>query len=81
MNKYYYHKGMCETLHYYSLNPIIYEQTENKEEYKKIKMDCNAIASGKCDKSLTCPILQDAPEIIIDNNINLSKNKLDKSSH
>lgn len=75
MNKFHYHAGMCEALHYYSLNPIIYEPTENKDEYKKIKMNCRAIEQNKCDKALTCPILQAAPEILIDNTINLRKSK------
>ena len=74
MSKYYYQRGMCETLHYVSLNPVLYEKSESGA-YTKVQMDCSCIEKGECDKSKTCQLLIDAPEKIEDDGINLRNRK------
>lgn len=75
MNKYYYQQGRCEANSYLSLNPVLYEQVEDKQ-YKKIKMVCNCVEKGECDKETSCKLFVDAPEIVEDNGINLNERKL-----
>lgn len=76
MEKYYYQQGRCKVNHYLSLNPVIYEQTAEKDKYRKVKMDCECIRKGDCNAEYTCQLLLDAPEIVTDNGINLLKDKL-----
>lgn len=75
MDKYYYQQGRCEINSYMSLNPILYEQVDEKN-YKKKKMACDCIEKGKCDMETTCQLFIDAPETVRDNGINLNKRKL-----
>lgn len=76
MQKYYYQQGRCETNHYLSLNPVLYEATEEKDKYRKSKMVCQMILDGKCDKVTSCQLFRDAPELVTDNKINLRDKKL-----
>ena len=76
MNKYYYQRGMCEALHYNSLNPVLYESTDTENEYRKVKMNCNAIQKGVCNKEYNCQLLLAAPELVIDNGVDLRDKKL-----
>ena len=77
MSKYYYQQGRCEENHYLSLNPVQYESTEEKDIYKKSKMDCRMVSDGRCDRAETCQLLQEAPEFMKYDKINLRDNKLD----
>lgn len=48
MSKYYYQRGMCEALHYVSLNPILYEKlkkihTQNYKWIVLVSKKANAI--------------------------------------
>ena len=76
MNKYYYQKGRCEVNGYVSLNPVIYEPTDEFDKYTKVKMACNCIQDGKCDRETSCQLLQDAPEFVINDGIKLLNKKL-----
>ena len=60
--KHHYQQGFCETLHYNSLNKVLYESSGLGQPYKKVKMDCTACKDGKCGKALECKLLEDAPE-------------------
>lgn len=78
MQKYYYQQGRCEASHYLSQNPIQYESTDEKDIYRKSKMVCHMVLEEKCDRAETCQLLQNAPEFVIDDKINLRDKKLDE---
>lgn len=75
MEKYYYQEGVCRALSYLSLNPVVYEKQEDGKYHKK-RMDCDCINKGKCDKTTSCQLFKDAPEIVEDNKIKLRDKKL-----
>lgn len=75
MIKYYYVQGYCPVSKYLSQNPVKYESTGNKDEFKRVRMECNGwegtempFKPGKtgCDKADTCQLLEKAPELIMD---------------
>lgn len=81
MQKYYYQKGRCPESLYMSLNPVLYEENGNKKEYKKVRMVCGGWKDGLpakvgCSLAETCPLLEAAPELVIDDGINLRDKKL-----
>ena len=76
MNKFYYERRMCKALGYLSLNPVLYESTEEKGVYKKVCMKCNAINAGVCTISESCSLLFSAPELVVDNGVNLRNKKI-----
>ena len=76
MNKFYYERGMCKALGYLSLNPVLYESTEEEGVYKKVCMACNAIATGVCQIAGSCSLLLSAPELVVDNGVNLREKKI-----
>jgi len=83
MKKYYYQLGRCPISSYLSQNPVIYESTEEKDKYKKIKMDCHKwengrTTTGECPNAVDCPLFHSAPDVLIDDHINLRNKKLDE---
>ena len=74
--KFYYQLGRCECNHYLSLNPVVYTQTSTENTYSKVRMDCACIAKGECDRTYTCQLLMDAPDILINDGANLRDKKL-----
>lgn len=74
MIKYYYVQGYCPISQYLSQNPVKYESTSNKNEFKRVRMECNGWTEEKpchpldtgCNKADTCPLLEKAPELIMD---------------
>lgn len=60
--KIHYEQGFCEALHYNSLNKVLYESEGAGQPYIKVKMDCTACNTGKCNQALTCKLLDTAPE-------------------
>ena len=75
--KYYYQLGRCECNHYLSHNPIIYTQSSSDEHtYSKVRMDCQCIINGECDRTYTCQLLMDAPDVLISDGVNLRDKKL-----
>ena len=76
MDKYYYQQGRCAANSYLSLNPILYTSTEEKGMYKKVKMACDRVLDGTCDRAETCSFLQEAPELVKDNPVSLRDRKL-----
>jgi len=76
MNKYYYQHGRCIANSYLSFNPVLYEETDTENEYKKIRMACNCIQKGECVRETTYQLFIDAPEIVRDDGVNLLNKKL-----
>ena len=60
--KHHLQQGFCETLHYNSLNYVLYESSGLGEPYIKQRMNCTACKDGRCNKAETCGILKSAPE-------------------
>lgn len=75
MEKYHYFQGRCEMNSYLSLNPVLYTEVEDGK-YQKVKMACNGIQEGNCDREYTCQLLIDAPNTLEDNGVNLRENKM-----
>jgi len=80
MQKYYYVQGHCPISQYLSQNPVKYESTGNKDEYRRVRMECGGWegeekpyrpAKTGCDKADSCPLLKDAPEYITDDHHNI----------
>ena len=69
MIKYYYVRGYCPISQYLSQNPVRYESTGTKDEFKRVRMECGGWEGEKpcrpaktgCDKADSCPLLKDAP--------------------
>ena len=74
--KYYYQKGMCDALHYQSLNPVLYFSLAEGMNYSKQKMACSAIETGKCTNSEKCRLFKDAPDNVKYNDHLLCAEKL-----
>ena len=75
MVKYYYTQGYCPKSKYLSQCPVKYESTANKDEYKRVRMECGGWegeempfrpAKTGCEMAETCPLLEKAPELLID---------------
>lgn len=75
MEKYYYQTGFCTSLGYLSQNPVAYNKDSNKM-YRKSHMFCSMVEKGQCDKSKTCQLLEDAPDILRDDGRQLYSRKL-----
>lgn len=75
MEKYYYQEGVCKTLSYLSLNPIVYEK-EKDGLFHKRRMDCRCIQQKKCSMYETCNLFLDAPKILEDKGLILREKKL-----
>lgn len=78
MQKYYYQQGRCESNRYLSLNPILYESTEEKDIYRKTRMVCRLVNEGACDRITACPLFEAAPEFVTDDGVSLRDKKLDE---
>ena len=61
---YYYEAGTCHKDGYNGLYPIVYLQEQEKQPYHKQKMGCQKVLSGDCQKEITCPVFQSAPDRI-----------------
>jgi len=75
MQKFYYVRGYCPISQYLSQCPVKYESTGNKDEYKRVRMECSGWegeekpyrpATTGCSKADTCPLLEEAPELMMD---------------
>lgn len=63
--KYYYENEMCVALGYRSLNPVVYEADhEEASEYRKVRMDCDAITKSICHEGGNCRVFKATPEIL-----------------
>ena len=81
MKKYYYQSGRCEASCYQGLYPVLFEATDSKGIYKKVRMECKGWNDGHateptCPMAESCKVFVETPDLVEDKGIVLRDKKL-----